>query len=1181
MPKDMPMDTNIKAVAGHPVSLPGGDFIANAVMSRVGQDLHLTADGHTVVVQGYFAMGNPPELVTHDGAHLSPAMVDSFVQTEHPGQYASSGQIVNDASPAGTVTQVVGRDEIVRADGTHVIAAVGTPIYQGDIVQTSKTGAVNIMFSDHTTFAVSENARMSVDKYIYHSAEHTGSTFFSMLQGMFVYTSGLIGKTEPGNVNIETPVGSIGIRGTVIAGDIHMSGPSNITIVNGAITVTNGSGTIDMSNSFQTVSVENYNTPPQAVFMNASTFGSEYNSLSTVAADTLHHFISIAPTEPATTTPATSTLTTDALTTSTAPVESSTSSASVTSFSSTSSTTTSSFSTAGTASFSTTTSSGTTSASPTSTSLTSSTGTATTTTTSTSTTTTSSATLPFGIQLAVDSGYSNTDHITNDPTLQAINLATTAATVMYAIEAGSTWNSAGASWSATQPTLTDGTYTAEAQEYNSKGAVISTSGPITFTLDTTQPTLTNVTGVTATDANNQYMTNESLSATLHFSEAMSITAGEITNVTGTTPATIAVDSIVSDGYNSVTGTYDYTVTYHATSSGNIQIQVAGQDLAGNSINGSETIQGTAVLVHDIELQFAQNYTKGTATTADDGIAQFAQNGTVFGNIQVASGVTVDHYVVQTINGQEYNAATGAVQAISDPGNTIFSIDSSGNIVVDNYLALATNAAINSSGTLSILIDAYNASNTMIDQISRTVVINPDPYLTATTPTVGLGNLTGSYLISTDTANVTLTGTSGADMLVGGSGNDTLIGNGGQDVLLGEGGNDTIQVFDSTFVAIDGGTGVNTLDIGGATAPTNTVVNTTAANGSTITSADQANIHNIANITLDTSPIGGANGVLLNNTSVFAMANDGAGNHILNVSGINGETGNYVAITPDTNTGSVTDLHLTSGTWGVSQTLTYSGVYTDSAGVNQNVTLNVQEFSASGNTFSNANSLVVEDAQHQITGATQFSTTGSLTGTANADYLTLGGTAGGFRIDGGGGHDILVGNASGATTINIEDANFAYVDGGFAMGGAQNINTLQLDSGGTAAQFSLDFSNPTTLAENASLGIVKDMSQIDLGTSSTGQGNNVALSVQDVFNITQADPSGNHTLTIVENEATTKDGVATVLTSSGFAMTGDTTAGGTMAGNMTFTGSYSGHTVTLVIAETAASGATGHITIATA
>ncbi len=302
MPKDMTTDARIEAVAGKPVELPnGGHFIANAEMTRAGMDLHLTSpDGHTVVVGGYFAQTPAPDLVTPDGARLSPAMVSAFLPPEHPGQYAASGQHANDASPAGKITEVVGEAHIIRADGTHVTATVGTPVYQGDVIETAKTGAVNILFVDNTTFAVSESARMSIDQFVYHSTEHSGSSFFSMLQGVFVYTSGLIGKTDPGSVSIETPVGSIGIRGTVVAGHILPAGQhSEITILDGAIALTNGSGTQEMNTSFSTVSLNSYQDQPTTVQMDSNTFSTSYSSLSGVAGDTLGHFSGPAAPAPA------------------------------------------------------------------------------------------------------------------------------------------------------------------------------------------------------------------------------------------------------------------------------------------------------------------------------------------------------------------------------------------------------------------------------------------------------------------------------------------------------------------------------------------------------------------------------------------------------------------------------------------------------------------------------------------------------------------------------------------------------------------------------------------------------------------------------------------------------------------------------------------------------------------
>ena len=1229
MPKDMPADIHVKAVAGHPVELPGGNFIADAVMTRSGQDLHLTADGHTVVVQGYFGMTNPPELTTHDGAHLSPAMVDSFVQPDHPGQYTASGQIQNDASPAGTITQVVGHDEIIRADGTHVTAAVGTPVYQGDVVETSKTGALNILFSDHTTFAVSENARMSIDKYIYHSEHHTGSTFFSMLQGMFVYTSGLIGKTEPGNVNIETPVGSIGIRGTVIAGHILPTGQtSDITIVNGAITVTNGTGTTNMSNSFQTIGLTGYNAQPQPVTMNASTFGSMYSSLSSVAADTLHHFISTVP--QSTTTPVTPptmapTTTTSPTSGSIAPTSPTTHSTTTTSTAqplttsntailtstspTTTSTTTSSFGTTSPTSFGTT--SATTSFSSPTTSTTSTTiststyaspstsSTSPTTTTTSSTTTPAAPPPPFSVQMSVDSGYSNTDHITNSATLQAINLTSGAATILYAIEAGSTWNAAGAAWSTAQTALPDGTYTAEAEEKDAQGNVIGTSGAITFTLDTVAPTLPTVLDNTPPVANNQVLTNQSLSATLSFSEVMHLTAAELQNVASSNAATVVIDSISAGTYNNGTGHYDYTVTYHATTPGNLQMSAANaQDLAGNTVTGPNTVQSTAEAVHDMELNFAPNYTKGTVTTADDGVEQFLQNSATLGNVHTASGVGTLHYTVIT-TGNEYNSTTGVAQAISDPGNTIFSVDVNGNLIVDNYLALVAGingGSVSAPGSLNITIEAFNSSNTMVDTIQRVIQINPDPFMPAITPTmVTTSTASGGFLIDTTNTGVIFTGTTGSDMLVGGNGNDTLIGKGGSDVLLGGAGNDTMQVFDSSFLTVDGGTGVNRLEIGSNTTTAfvdNTTYNTFAA--ASITTPEQANIHNVANIVLEADSLGQGSSMILNQTSLMGMANDGAGNHMLTITGGAGETGSYVNIIADTSignlathtSGTLTDLQLTSGTWGVSQTLTYTGTYLDDTGTQKTATLNVQEFGAGATSFSQAGSVVVLDPFHAA--AYQYGNSSILIGSGSADCLVAGTNT--ATLIGNGGADILIGNTSGLTTISIGDASFAYIDGGVVSGfagGQNNGNILQLDGSGSLAQFSLDFSNPITAVESTGLGTVKDIGVIDLGNSTTGQGNNVTLSVQDIFNITQADASGNHTLTIDDTSSASVSGLLTIITSTGGltfdsanSTAGMSSTGTGVTGVVEYAGTYGGHTVTLVVDENALSGG-HHVSIATA
>lgn len=289
MPKDLSSDIQLHAVHGEPVSLPPGETIANVDFLRDGQDLYLNSpDGHAIKIEGYF--DQLPDIMAANGARLTPAIVNSFLPPQHMHEFAAAGNAGTDAAsagPIGKITEVVGEATIMRG-GEKIIIKVGTEVYQGDVVQTSDKGGVNILFADNTTFAISNNAKLAIDEFIYNADNHEGSSFFSMLQGMFVYTSGLIGKDDPGHVGINTPVGSIGIRGTVVTGNIQPEGSeSTITIVDGAIVVTNAGGTLEMSSAFDTAKLTGYDTAPaDGGQITAAAFTATYGSLAPVAGPT-------------------------------------------------------------------------------------------------------------------------------------------------------------------------------------------------------------------------------------------------------------------------------------------------------------------------------------------------------------------------------------------------------------------------------------------------------------------------------------------------------------------------------------------------------------------------------------------------------------------------------------------------------------------------------------------------------------------------------------------------------------------------------------------------------------------------------------------------------------------------------------------------------------------------------
>ena len=206
--------------------------------------------------------------------------------------YSHTKDTGQDSPGAGKVTAIFGNVTIVRAGGVEIYAVPGSAVYPDDEIQTSPGAAVNITFADNSSFALGEDARLSVKQFTYDRSGHSGRSFFSIAQGMFVYVSGLIGKDNPDRVNIETSVGSIGIRGTVIVGDIRRAGESSkMTVVDGAIAITNGGGTLELKGKLQTASIKNYVTVAANVGkISPQAFVQQYQSVAVVAEDTFGAF---------------------------------------------------------------------------------------------------------------------------------------------------------------------------------------------------------------------------------------------------------------------------------------------------------------------------------------------------------------------------------------------------------------------------------------------------------------------------------------------------------------------------------------------------------------------------------------------------------------------------------------------------------------------------------------------------------------------------------------------------------------------------------------------------------------------------------------------------------------------------------------------------------------------------
>jgi len=127
-----------------------------------------------------------------------------------------------DANPIGKVLTATGTARIEHTAAVVVQAKlptsgvdrakVGDLVYRGDVIQTGVDGALAVVFADGSSFNVSRNARMEVNEFVYDPKGNSNSTLLSLTKGTFTFIAGNVAHT--GSMKVDTPIGTMGIRGT-------------------------------------------------------------------------------------------------------------------------------------------------------------------------------------------------------------------------------------------------------------------------------------------------------------------------------------------------------------------------------------------------------------------------------------------------------------------------------------------------------------------------------------------------------------------------------------------------------------------------------------------------------------------------------------------------------------------------------------------------------------------------------------------------------------------------------------------------------------------------------------------------------------------------------------------------------------------------------------------------------
>ncbi|MET4764516.1 VCBS domain-containing protein [Bradyrhizobium ottawaense] len=201
--------------------VPDPNLIFNGEFKRTGLDLVLSHEGHEFVVHDYFRGEKRAALASPDGAHLTGEIVNALTGHVQVAQAAPGGAAA--AQVIGHVTKLVGSATAIR-NGVSVILNNGDNVEKGDVVSTGADSTLGITFIDGTVFGLSSNARMVLNEMVYDPNGSSNSSLLSLVAGTITFVAGETAKH--GDMKIDTPVATMGIRGTAVLTQINFVVPA-------------------------------------------------------------------------------------------------------------------------------------------------------------------------------------------------------------------------------------------------------------------------------------------------------------------------------------------------------------------------------------------------------------------------------------------------------------------------------------------------------------------------------------------------------------------------------------------------------------------------------------------------------------------------------------------------------------------------------------------------------------------------------------------------------------------------------------------------------------------------------------------------------------------------------------------------------------------------------------------
>ncbi|MDH5545974.1 MAG: FecR family protein [Gammaproteobacteria bacterium] len=167
---------------------------------------------------------------------------------------------------AGKIIFLIGDATVLSAAHGEQKAKSGMDLEPGDILRTGAKGQLQVRMADGGLIAVRPDSEFKIEEFVYNQDVGTDKSFFTLLKGGFRSVTGAIGEANKPAYRVETPIATIGIRGTDYSARLCDTNCSQadglyISVLTGGVALSNDTGVVEINPGDFGYVQDNFSTP--------------------------------------------------------------------------------------------------------------------------------------------------------------------------------------------------------------------------------------------------------------------------------------------------------------------------------------------------------------------------------------------------------------------------------------------------------------------------------------------------------------------------------------------------------------------------------------------------------------------------------------------------------------------------------------------------------------------------------------------------------------------------------------------------------------------------------------------------------------------------------------------------------------------------------------------------------